>query len=127
MTFLVYLTLLLMNRFTTEKDFHIKSCVANNEEAADSDDYFEVKLVEQGCVPDATSEPLKTIVPTLTNDEKTLKFNQFGFISKQNTDGIELNFQLICVLSFGPAPDCSSFTSRRSYAEKETKNYELSK
>ena len=110
-----------------KKDFHIKSCLANNEEAADSDGYFEVELVDQGCVADSNSEPLKTIVPTLTNDEKTLNFNQFGFISKTDSGDIDLKFQLICVLSFGTAPDCTSAASRRQYAEKNTKNYELSK
>ena len=115
------------NSIADLKDFHIKNCLANNEEAAGSEGYFEVQLVDNGCVPDSSTDPLKTIVPILTDNEKTLNFNQFGFISKTESGEVELKFQLICVLSFGSAPDCTSAASRRQYSEKNTKNYQLSK
>ena len=115
------------NSIADLKDFHINNCLANNEETAGSEGYFEVQLVDNGCVPDSSTDPLKTIVPTLTDNDKTLNFNQFGFISKFESGEVELKFQLICVLSFGSAPDCTSAASRRQYTEKETKNYQLSK
>ena len=104
------------NSIADLKDFHIKNCLANNEEVAGSEGYFEVQLVDNGCVPDSSSDPLKTIAPTLTDNDKTLNFNQFGFISKTESGEVELKFQLICVLSFGSAPDCTSAASRRQYS-----------
>ena len=83
--------------------FHIDNCKADNNVAADAEDFSEVQLIQDGCLVDKTSEPLMTIDPKLSEDGKTFTFNQFGFVVA-DSDPIALTFNMLCTLKFGEAP-----------------------
>ena len=96
--------------------FHIDKCRAT---PIDESINQEIILIENGCLQDASSEPLLSIAPTLDPTGKVLKYKQFGFVVP-DSDPIELSFQMVCNLKFGTPPaDCTGLTGgsgRRSLA-----------